>query len=69
LSDGLGDIIVAMKNTKRLILGVISSLLLSAGFAQAAEKIDPLASDIASETTLQVADDCDGTCGIADDLN
>lgn len=56
-----------MKNTKRLVLAVVSSLLLAAGFAQAAEKIDPLAADVASESTLQLADDC--ACGIADDLN
>lgn len=68
-----GDIIVAMKNTKRLVLAVISSLLLAAGFVQAAEKLDPVVTDISGsnvQKTLQVAQDCGtGPCGIADDLN
>lgn len=58
-----------MKNTKRLILGVISSLLLAAGFAQAAEKIDPIAANSSTQSSLRVAEDCDGPCGIANDLN
>lgn len=32
----------AMKNTKRLLLGFLSSALLSMGLARAAESIDPI---------------------------
>lgn len=66
------DITVDMKNTKRLVLAIISSLLLAAGFAQAAEKLDPVASDTFkrdSGQSLHIAPSCDGSCGIADDLN
>lgn len=57
-----------MKNTKRLVLAVISSLLLAVGFVRAAEKLDPIAKS-ASEIVLEIAPDCGTSCGIADDLN
>jgi hypothetical protein len=40
-----------MNKTKRLVLGVISSLLLAAGFAQAADRLDPLSKSLGSDVT------------------
>ena len=36
-----------MNTTKRLLLGVISSLLLAIGFARAADRLDPMSSSLA----------------------
>ena len=36
----------AMNTTKRLFLGVLSSLLLAIGFARAADRLDPMSSSL-----------------------
>ena len=41
-----GDIFAPMKTINRMALGTISSLLLSAGLAKAAQKVDPLSNSI-----------------------
>lgn len=58
---------------KRLLLGMISSLLLATGFVHAAERLDPLSSAVRSNETSasaqRASDDCTYTCSFADDLN
>jgi hypothetical protein len=53
-----------MKNTKRLVFGLISSLLLAVGFVRAADSLDPVVKDaaVSSSQTLGVADDCSTQC-------
>lgn len=46
----------AMKNTKRFILGVLSSVLLAVGFVQAAEKLDPVSNDVTAEVVGSAPD-------------
>lgn len=57
---------------KRSILGLISSLLLIAGFANAAERLDPVSSFAkprdGSDSALRASDDCGYTCNFAEDL-
>jgi hypothetical protein len=57
-----------MKKMNRLLLGFISSLLLAAGFASAANRVDPLSSALpkSSESTLRVADGCSSLCDVSD---
>jgi len=58
-----------MKNTKRFILGLVSSLLLSAGFVRAADNLDPVVRDArtSTEKTLGVAKGCATQCWAIDD--
>jgi len=60
-----------MKNIKRLVFGIVSSLLLAAGFARAADQLDPVVVDasVAASQSLGVADDCSLPCDDATDLN
>ena len=52
-----------MKTTNRFILGLTSSLLLAAGFARAADRLDPVVNHSASSSAnLQVADGCSTQC-------
>lgn len=39
-----------MKTIKRMVLGIASSLLLTAGLARAAQQLDPLTQSIAHDT-------------------
>lgn len=59
-----------MKSIKRTLLGIISSLLLAAGFVRAAGDLDPInTSAIAGETRSPVSDSsptCVNDCDIAD---
>jgi len=38
----MAKLALVMNSTKRLVLGVLSSLLLAAGFARAADRLDPM---------------------------
>jgi hypothetical protein len=54
-----------MKTMNRIVLGLISSLLLSAGFSKAAQKLDPLTKSIGPvnfEDSLPGACDCIMPC-------
>ena len=42
---GTATLRIAMNTTKRFLLGVISSLLLAAGFARTADRLDPMVGD------------------------
>ena len=44
-----------MNTTKRLIFGVLASLLLAVGFANAADRLDPVSKSVG--TTLGVTED------------
>ena len=58
-----------MKKLKRLLLGVLSSLLLTAGFAQAADQLDPMSRSLAvtrTDPALSGALDCAGNCDFVD---
>jgi hypothetical protein len=46
-----------MNITKRLFLGVFSTLLLAAGFAQAADRFDPIALSLNRSVTGPLGDD------------
>ena len=49
-----------MKNTKRLVYGILSSLLLAVGFVRMADKLDPVLKGGASpdKSAMRVADNC-----------
>lgn len=48
----------AMNSTKRLVFGVISTLLLAAGLARAADRMDPVSRDVrVSASDIVLADD------------
>jgi hypothetical protein len=55
-----------MKNFKRMAFGIVSSLLLSAGLARAAQHVDPLTQSIAPNSQANVnmtpAPDCTMPC-------
>lgn len=56
--QGLGGI-EAMKTTSRFILALLSSLLLSAGFVRAAERLDPISRATASQSmAVAPGEDC-----------
>lgn len=58
-----------MKTTKRLVFGLLSSLLLAVGFVRAADRFDPVlkGSNDSSNTTMSAADGCTTQCwAIAD---
>lgn len=56
----------AMKNTKRLLLGFLSSVLLAIGFARAAETIDPITLSCGIETQSANFASIPGTTGECD---
>lgn len=66
---GALDFAGAMKNTKRLILGLASSLLLAVGFARAADKLDPLNRDLepATKGALASTEACVQLCHVIED--
>jgi hypothetical protein len=55
-----------MKSIKRMMFGIVSSLLLSAGFARAAQHVDPMTQSIAPASQANVnmtpAPDCSMPC-------
>jgi hypothetical protein len=55
-----------MKNIKRLLFGALSTVLLTAGFANAATHFDPISNDLSGSTTeeLHGTDSC--TSGVCD---
>ncbi|MEO6245201.1 MAG: hypothetical protein ABIQ12_07170 [Opitutaceae bacterium] len=67
-----GNLSSAMKSTYRIVLGIVSSLLLAAGFSQAAGKLDPTGSSpawtshAATESGAPAGEDCGLECDIAD---
>jgi hypothetical protein len=64
----IGKIHVAMNSTKRLVFGVISSLLLAAGFVRAADRLDPMTNSLRISTdnnTVGIAVPCTVPCDIA----
>lgn len=56
---------------KRILLGIISSLLLATGFAQAAERLDPLTAELKgsnNSAAAKIATDPTSTgCNFADE--
>jgi hypothetical protein len=59
-----------MKNLKRLVLGVLSSLLFTIGFARAADLLDPMSQSlpqIHTNSVISGAPDCGTLCDINDD--
>ena len=38
--------LIAMNSTKRLIFGILSSVLLAGGFARAADRLDPMSQSL-----------------------
>jgi hypothetical protein len=55
-----------MKNTKRFVLGLTSSLLLAAGFARAADRLDPVVNHESPANALKAADGCTAACWAVD---
>jgi hypothetical protein len=52
-----------MKNTKRLLFGALSSLLLAAGFVRAADRLDPVTSQLADAAqAMRGSPDCAQFC-------
>ena len=61
-------IAVAMKSINRLVLGILSSLLLAAGFVRAADRLDPMSNSLSlsnDNTTVGIAVPCTVPCDIA----
>lgn len=50
---------IVMNSIKRLVLGVISTLLLAAGFVRAADRLDPM------NNSLRLSFNDDGSLGVA----
>ena len=58
-----------MKTLNRLVLGVLSSLLLAAGFVRAADQMDPISRSLPKNEGSMVtstAPDCSQNCDVAD---
>jgi hypothetical protein len=55
-----------MNNLKRLVFGVLSSLLFTVGFARVADQLDPMSRSLAhsDNSTLSSAPDCSEPCDI-----
>ena len=56
-----------MKNLKRLVLGALSSLLFTVGFARAADQLDPMSRSlpqINNDTTVACAPDSTTLCDV-----
>ncbi len=60
-----------MNNAKRLVYGLLSSLLLAVGFVRAADRLDPISVDRAGTTEhqLKLAGDCTNACDAVIDQN
>ena len=64
----MGKIRIVMNSIKRLVFGVISSLLLAAGFVRAADRLDPMTNSLRISTdfgTVGMAPPCTAPCEIA----
>ena len=61
---GKGETLSAMKTINRIALGTISSLLLSAGMARAAQHLDPLSNSLGNnlDATESPANSCIVPC-------
>lgn len=59
-----------MKSIKRILLGIISSSLLAAGFVRAAGDLDPMTASLRSAAVQTIADaaaePCNGPCDFDD---
>ena len=67
--SALAAIWVAMKNLKRLVFGVLSSLLLAVGFTRAADRLDPMSQSVlVNEGNVVTAStpDCGSLCDVVD---
>jgi hypothetical protein len=56
-----------MKNLKRLVLGVLSSLLFTVGFARVADQLDPMSQSLpqnSTASTTSTTPDCSSLCDI-----
>jgi len=53
-----------MKNLKRLVLGVLSSLLFAVGFARVANHLDPMSRSLerSADSTISSSPDCVSLC-------
>ena len=64
----IGEIYCAMKSIKRLVFGVISSLLLAAGFVRAADRLDPMTNSLrysSGNGVVGMTPPCTDPCEIA----
>jgi hypothetical protein len=60
---------LVMNNLKRLVLGVLSSLLFTIGFARTADQLDPMSNSLSkvnTDTAMSGAPDCSTLCDIHD---
>jgi len=56
-----------MKNLKRFVLGVLSSLLFTVGFARVADQLDPMSQNLPdNDTAISSTPDCTSLCDIHD---
>jgi hypothetical protein len=65
---GIGEIIPAMNSINRLVYGLLSSLLLAAGFVRAADRLDPMNNILTASNknnTMGIAAPCIAPCDIA----
>jgi hypothetical protein len=63
----MGKIVGAMNSIKRLVFGVISSLLLAAGFVRAADRLDPMTNSLRisnDNATVGIAMSCTVPCTV-----
>jgi hypothetical protein len=68
IHSALGEIYSAMNSITRLVYGLISSLLLAAGFVRAADRFDPMTNSLRVSTghdSLGAAPPCIMPCDIA----
>jgi hypothetical protein len=59
-----------MKNFKRFLFGVLSSLLFATGFVRAASQLDPMSRSLdqtATDSVISGAPDCSSPCDVVDD--
>jgi hypothetical protein len=72
MQTGMKRIFSAMNSIKRLVFGVISSLLLAAGFVRAADRLDPMTNSLRFSTdhgSLDAAPPCTEPCGVYSPAN
>lgn len=59
-----------MKTSKRLVFGLLSSLLLAVGFVRAADRLDPMNNEpsVSVGGPMAPAEGCTNPCSFADDV-
>ena len=57
-----------MKKLKRFVLGALSSLLFTIGFARAADYLDPIGRSLpGNDAVISGAPDCTSLCDVSDE--